>query len=168
MNGQINFSVRPNAKGFFMTRQFNDCIIRMCIRCLLHDNKGVYDMCFGPSGFLYMKCFEQNGIIVRFENVFENYFSHANVTIGISFARLEELPNQMWFYYGKACKTRLKDPLDECQKKAVAIYTSTCCTGKKSIDMLCLCLLRLLIYKDLRQFIVKMIWPNEIICWLEE
>jgi len=36
---------------------------------------------------------------------------------------------------------------------------------KMSLDMFCLCLIRLGIYKDLRQLLVKMIWPNEIICW---
>lgn len=54
------------------------------------------------------------------------------------------------------------------KRMAVKLFKRTCKLAKLSMDMLALCLMRLGLYKDLRQFLVKLIWPNEIICWLQE
>lgn len=54
------------------------------------------------------------------------------------------------------------------KNRAVFVFQRICYLAKLAMDRLSLCLMRLGLYKDLRQLIVKLIWPNEIICWSQE
>ena len=70
------------------------------------------------------------------------------------------------FYFGRYW--RKNNEFFWFKDRAVNLFQNTCKRAKLALDMLSLCLMRIGFYKDLRQFFAKLIWPNEIICWLQE
>ena len=76
------------------------------------------------------------------------------------------MPNEFWYWIGRRWWFTSKNT--SLSRTGIEFYLCVRKRVLQSINMLCLCLTRLKIYKDLRQFIVKLIWhPRKIISWLK-
>jgi len=109
------------------------------------------------------------GDILNERETIQNCIS-ANLLVRLAVKNGHDMPTSIQFWIGEKWNTPSKEKIENCEFDwhSYSFYMHVERKAKKSLKTFYLCLLRLKIYKDLRQFIVKMIWPNEIICWLDE
>jgi len=110
------------------------------------------------------------GDILNERETIQNCIS-AMILVRLAVKNGHDMPNSISFCIGEKWKsTPNKEKIENCEFDwhSYSFYIHIERKAKKSLKTFCLCLLRLGLYKDLRQYVVKMIWPNEIISWLEE
>jgi hypothetical protein len=145
-----------------------------CVTCGTKDcSIGELDLTLNPfSRFYCYDCIIKWEPIVSVREVAEHKekSNDVNFLVWCAFIRRRPFSKEFLFWFGrKWSKFLIRDKYSaKLHDPVINIYRNVANTAKQSMDMLCLCLMRLGLYKDLRQFIVQMIWPNEIICWLEE
>jgi len=146
-----------------------------CTVCGFEDRVGELTVIDNPPLFYCESCLFANknfAPIVHVRSVVNSHYVEASRLFMHAFDKQKEISDEFLFWFGQKW-SRIKSPLANLhvfhsRQVAIEFYNSVAERAKQSMDMLSLCLMRLGIYKDLRQFIVKIIWPNEIICWLEE
>ena len=175
MNGSVVFRVKQDANNIpvltLLKRVCNNMYPFCCDYCKTHTLSGEYDMCDKRN--LYCEsCSEKSGHVQTFENVFSNHFALASTSIAISVGRGEKFSKSLWFVFGKFCtmplynvKVTFKYGVMQHAKHA---YLLTRKSAKQSIDVACMCLMRLGFYKDARQLVIKLLWPLEIVAWCDK
>lgn len=144
-----------------------------CTVCGFQNRVGELSVKNNPPLFYCQLClFSKFAPIVHIRSVVNSHYVQASTLFMHAHNAKKEITDEFLFWFGRKWSL-IKNPiahLDASQprKNAIKFYNRVAKRAKESVDMLSLCLLRLKIYKDLRQFIVKMIWPNEIISWLVE
>lgn len=154
-------------------RAFSHHAPLICASCRCRTRIGELDVLQYPLFLFYCECClidnKQFSPPIHVRTAIELHYIQASSLFVLTYDQQKENTDEFLFWFGHKWRKKL-DPSRALHPRqiAIAFYKRVAKTAKKSVDMLSLCLSRLKIYKDLRQFIVKMIWPNEIICWMEE
>lgn len=163
---QIDNAILLFRSQFFSEEPKRCSICSAC--CLFGEVDILDDIWFECQECINKRC---SGVL-SIEYVLENHFERAESLFETVCRRSNRMPDNLWYWFGKRWYEKYKTLIfprpSLLQRKGITFHVHVNNRALKSINMLCLCLMRLKIYKDLRQFIVKLIWhPREIISWLK-
>jgi hypothetical protein len=172
MAGLIVFRKSLAYENILLRRQVISYTSEICTICSAGCSIGEVDVIY-ESWFECQECTNRRcSGVLGFQFVVEKHFDATEHLVDIAVRKGYLVPDELWYWFGSRWWDKFNKSMAWLQpafvRKGFNFYLVVRTKALQSINMLCLCLMRLAIYKDLRQFIVQLIWhPRTIISWLK-